>query len=140
MDPPKEQDSDVVAWPEKTVYPNASNPYPINMPSVIRPPNKPSDFCIVDPNLKRFLLGPKIKEAMLNTSVFKNPTAVKLGGSAFVNSDYFMRKALLDAYYTDELLNCSLEFLPLLKDGLPNYVLNKFEAPNATFNFIEKEF
>ena len=85
------------------------------MPSAMRPPNRPADFCIVDPNLKRFLLGPKIREAKLNTSVFKNPTAVKLGGTAFVNSDFFMRKGLLDSFYTDELLSCSLELLPMLK-------------------------
>ena len=49
-------------------------------------------------------MGSKIKEAKLNAAVFKNPTAIKLGGTAFVNPDFFVRKALLDSFYTDELL------------------------------------
>ena len=63
-------------------------------------------------------MGSKIKEAKLNAAVFKNPTAIKLGGTAFVNSDFFARKALLDSFYTDELLTCALELLPKLKKNL----------------------
>ena len=69
LDIPKEQDSNIGAWPDKTVFPKGANPYPKNMPSSLRPPNKPTDFCIVNPNLKKLLLGPKIKEAKLNTTV-----------------------------------------------------------------------
>ena len=60
-----------------------------------RPPARPAEFSIVDPNLKRLLLAPKLKEAKLNTSVFKNPSAVKLAGTAFVTSDYFPSLTLI---------------------------------------------
>ena len=35
-----------------------------------------------------------------------------------MNSDFFMHKGLLDLFYTDELLNCSLELFPMLKENL----------------------
>ena len=63
-------------------------------------------------------MAPKIKNANLNTSVFKTTSATKLTGTAYVNVDYFMRKSLLDAYYTEELLNCAIEFVPLLRAKL----------------------
>ena len=97
-------------------FPKGTNPYAKDM--LNRPPARPAEMCIVDPNLKRLLMAPKIKNANLNTSVFKTTSATKLSGTAFVNVDYFMRKALLDAYYTDELLNNAIEFVPLLRTKL----------------------
>ena len=93
LDPPKQFDSDIGTWPENTVFPKGTNPYPKDMPN--RPPARPAEFSIVDPNLKRLLLAPKLKEAKLNTSVFKNPSAVKLAGTAFVTSDYFPSLTLI---------------------------------------------
>ena len=118
LDPPKEQDSDIGNWPEHTVFPKGTTPYPKDFPSSLRPPSRPTDFYVEDPNLRRLLMGPKIKEAKLNPSVFKDPTPIKLSGTAFVNSDFFARKALLDAFYSDQLLNCALEIIPKFKANL----------------------
>ena len=42
LDPPKEQDSEIGNWPDNTVFPKGSNPYPKDMPSSLRPPNRPA--------------------------------------------------------------------------------------------------
>ena len=101
-----------------------------------------------------------------------------------MNSDFFMRKGILHLFYSDELLNCSLELFPMLKEnlvqmlpesdarvddfldlltmllsmvsfsnqrayhgiiaamvankyGMRNYMLNKFEAPPTTAEFLK---
>ena len=46
LDPPKEQDSEIGSWPDNTVFPKGSNPYPKDMLSSLRPPSRPTDFCI----------------------------------------------------------------------------------------------
>ena len=82
---------------------------------VNKPPARSTETCIVNPNLKKLLTASKIKIAYLNTTVFRVNDSTKLSGTSFVNVDYFMRMSLFDAFYTEELLSCALEFVPKLK-------------------------
>ena len=85
---------------------------------VNKPSARPFETFIVNPNLKKLLSASKIKFANLNTSVFKVNVSTKLSDTSYVNVDYFLRSSLYDAFYTEELLGCALEIVPMLKAQL----------------------
>ena len=116
LDPPKQSDSDIGIWPGNIVTPKGTNPYVKDF--ALKPPARPTETCIVNPNLKKLLTASKIKIANLDTTVFRVNESTKLSGTSFVNVDYFMRKSLFDAFYTEELLGCALGFVPMLKAQL----------------------
>ena len=53
-----------------------------------KPPARPTETCILNPNLKKLLTASKIKITNLNTTVFKLNDSTKLSGTSFVNIDY----------------------------------------------------
>ena len=116
LDPPKQFDSYIGVWPGNIVFLKGTNPYVKDF--VNKPPARSTETCIVNPNLKKLLTASKIKIANLNTTVFRVNDSTKLSGTSFVNVDYFMRMSLFDAFYTEELLSCALEFVPMLKAQL----------------------
>ena len=116
LDPPKYLTSDTGVWPGNIVFPKGTNPYVKDF--VNRPPARSFDTLLVNPRLKKLLSASKIKFANLNTSVFKVNFPTKLSGTSYVNVDYFLRNCLYDAFFTEELLGCALEIVPMLKAQL----------------------
>ena len=76
-----------------------------------------------------------LKIANLNTTLFRVNDSTKLSGTSFVNVDYFMCKSLFDAFYTEELLSCALEFVPMLKAQLQ---ADHPEMDKSSFDFLLK--
>ena len=70
LDPPKVgEDLATGLWPENTIFPKGVNPYTKGYE--LRPPPRPTDISITDSNLKLLLEASKIKEANLNSTVFR---------------------------------------------------------------------
>ena len=58
-----------------------------------KPPTRPSDIAIIDPNLKKLLEAPKIKEANLDPTISRSTEATKFSGMALPSTDFFQRGA-----------------------------------------------
>ena len=87
FDPPKSsEDSTIGIWPEHIVAPKGTNPYLKDF--VLKPPARPTNTFIADPNLKKLLSASKIKNANLDPTVFRTKDTVKLAGTSFTNVDY----------------------------------------------------
>ena len=102
---------------------------------VLKPPTRPTDTFISNPNLKKLLTASKIKNENLDATVFRTTELVKLAGTSFANVDYFMRKSLFDSFYTEELLGCALGFIPMLNSELQ---VEYPDMDNAPLEFIQK--
>ena len=89
LDPPKSEDSATGCWPKDTKFPKGSIPYRKGYD--FKPPTRPSDIAIIDPNLKKLLEAPKIKEANLDPTIFRSTEATKFSGTALPSTDFFQR-------------------------------------------------
>ena len=70
LDPPKpSEDSSIGLWPGNIVSPKGTNPYVKDF--VLKPPARPTDIFISNPNLKKLLTASKIKIANLEPTVFR---------------------------------------------------------------------
>ena len=87
----------------------------------MKPPGRPFDIEFKDPVLKAFLGAPKISSATLDATVFYTRQEVKLSGDQSVNSDYFMRQGLTDAFYSDELLTAAMQFIPKFRQEMEDH-------------------
>ena len=114
LDPPKSVDSDIGCWPKETKLPKGSMPYTKGYK--FRPPNRPDNIVITDPNLKKLLEAPKIKEANLDPTIFRSTVATGFTGTSFSSTDVFLRGGLYDSFYSEELLSFALSFIPVLKE------------------------
>ena len=133
LDPPKSDDSDIGCWPKETKLPKGSMPYTKGYK--FRPPNRPDNIVITDPNLKKLLEAPKIKEANLDPTIFRSTVATGFTGTSFSSTDVFLRGGLYDSFYSEELLSFALSFIPILKEQLSA----NFEGMDlSVFDFLEK--
>ena len=116
LDPPKSEgeSSATGIWPENTIFPKGANPYVKGYE--FRPPPRPTDISISDPNLKKRLEASKIKEANLNSTGFRTNESVKLANFSHPSSDVFQCGGLFDSVYSEELISCAIEFIPMLKN------------------------
>ena len=70
LDPPKpSEDLSIGLWPGNIVSPKGTNPYVKDF--VLKPPARPTDIFISNPNLKKLLTTSKIKIANLEPTVFR---------------------------------------------------------------------
>ena len=103
-------------WPLQTRFPRGVLPYKSGFR--LKPPGRPFDIDIKDAVLKAFLEAPKISEANLDATVFYSSQTIKLSGYQFVNTDYFLRQGMIDTFYTEELVNCAMQFTSKVRDEL----------------------
>ena len=139
MDPPvwPGEASTTGSWPASTRFPRGVIPFKTGFS--LKPPGRPFDIFIEDENLRLLLEAPKISEANLDATVFYTSHAIKLSRTSFPNTDYFQRASLFDGFYSEELINSALAFMPVLKEQLQA----AFGNFNAVFNsesidFLEK--
>ena len=133
LSPPKVGENQVGLWPENTTFPKGVNPYTKGYG--IRPPPRPTDISIMDPNLKLLLEAPKIKEANLNSTVFRTKDAVKLVNFSHPSTDLFQRGGLFDIFYSDELVSCAIDVIPVIREELSQ----SFEDIDlSAFDFLSK--
>ena len=133
LDPPKSGNDLIGYWPSKTKFPKGTNPYRANF--LFRPPSRPTDVFITHPMLRKLLEAPKISEAYLDPTVFRSSEPVRLVGTSFPTTDAFQRAGLFDGFYTEEMLNFALQFIPMLKQELSSSFA---DVDLSAFQFLEK--
>ena len=133
LDPPKSEDSATGIWPQDTKVPKG--PIPYRKGYDFKPPARPTDISIMDPNIKKLLEAPKIKEANLDPTIFRTNETTNFSGTALPTTDFFQRGGLFDSFYSEEMLSFALSFIPLLKNELSS----NFEGIDlSAFDFLEK--
>ena len=120
-------------WPPATRFPRGIIPYKPGFK--LKPPGRPLDIFIEDPNLRKLLEVPKISEANLDTTVCHTTQAIKVSGTPFPTTDAFQRASLFDVLYSEELVNSALRFIPVLKTNL---VKQFGDFNTSSLDFLEK--
>ena len=133
LDPPKSGDSDIGCWPKETKFPKGPMPYTKGYN--FKPPVRPNDISITDPNLKKLLEAPKIKEANLDPTIFRSTDATKFAGTQFPSTDFFLRGGLFDSFYSEELLGFAINLIPMIKEQL-SAMLEDIDL--SVFDFLER--
>ena len=84
----------------------------------LKPPGRPIDILFKNEVLRNFLLAPKISNAGLDSAVYHQSQTFPLTGDHKVNTDWFLRQTMTDAFYSDTIINIAMETMPRVAEEM----------------------
>ena len=110
------EDPDTGVFPFNTRFARGACPYRKGYRA--KPPGRPFDMVFSDPVIGDFLGAPKFGTVHLDHQVFNTKQSHSLSSDLSSCCDFYMRQALTDACYTDNLLSLGLQLMSKFRDEM----------------------
>ena len=133
----KEESTDSYGfWESKTKLPFANNgAFP---PNTLKPPKRPTDIKIIDPNLKRMLDIKLTEKPNLPHMVFPQPKkAINFKDTTISKVENLFKRCLTESFLSETYLDLALKLFPYLFSEIESHAGSLKDKETPTFDLLE---